>query len=168
MIAALKQMQRLIALAALTLHIGVVRAEASHPPHERVTRWIASATQEVLLAAPSLRSRRLAEVLHEAITVRGVDVFIIASPELIEEHAGYIPSLHFAGAHVRLGQLDEGYLIVDRTHLATGRFWALDTRVQAENIILHQDPDTRQQITQWFTDAYHVAAPYQATLGQPD
>jgi hypothetical protein len=78
------------------------------------------ATREILVTSDVLRTTEVAEALREAMVRRGVTVYIMTSPENVEENASYFASLALAGANVRLGPVGGSFMIVDRRYTMVG------------------------------------------------
>ena len=75
------------------------------------------AESEVLLATDSLKEKSVAEALHQAITERGVGVFVLSPKQNVEGRANYVQSLALAGATVRFGSVGSEFYIIDRQHV---------------------------------------------------
>ena len=84
---------------------------------DSVVSLIQEAEYEVLLATASLKEKSVAEALHQAVTERGVDVFVLSPKENVELRANYVQSLALAGATVRFGSVGSGFYIIDRQHV---------------------------------------------------
>lgn len=141
-------MKRLSIALALLLTLGATaQAEALH--------LISTARNEVMLAAPTLRSQGVAEALRQAIVVRGVAVFLLVDAALLEERASYVLTLALAGAQVRLAPVAEGVLVIDRQVALRGGFWELEGVAPPTQIT--QDAILVAQVASWFYEVYRIA-----------
>lgn len=85
--------------------------------NEELSLLIQEAESEVLLATALLKDKAVAEVLHSAMTERGVDVFVLSPKENVELRANYVQSLALANATVRFGSVGNDFYIIDRQHV---------------------------------------------------
>ena len=81
---------------------------------EDLSEQIEDASDELLLATASLKERIIAEALHQAITERGLQVFILSPENKVEDRANFVQSLALAGATVRFGAVGNDFIIIDR------------------------------------------------------
>lgn len=136
--------------------------------HSGIARHIAAAAREVMLAVPTLRSQVIAEALREAMVVRGVEVYLLVSPEHAEARAAYVTSLSLAGARVRLAPVEGGYLVVDRQRTITGAL--IGTRggmLTDGGTVLHKDSSYTRQVVSWFYRTFRQADVYEPTFPLP-
>ena len=84
---------------------------------DSVVSLIQDAESEVLLATTSLKDKSVAEALHNAMTERGLEVFVLSPKENIEGRANYVQSLALASATVRFGSIGNDFYIIDRQHV---------------------------------------------------
>ena len=132
---------------------------------EDVARLIREARGEVLLAAPSVYSRTLAEALREVIVVRGVDVYLLVSPSKVEDRAAYAMSLQLAGARVRLVEVTESYLVIDREQTMSGSTLAMaETTSISEDITHSSDSSEVAQAVTRFYESFQAAPVYKPVL----
>ena len=167
----LKLSMSLILGVILPLASGAAAAgsEEAHIGRQEVASHIAVATGEVLLAVPTLRSHSIAEALREAMVVRGVEVYLLVSPELAQERASFVTGLKLAGAQVRLARVDgdASYLVLDRRRVIAGRgLAALDASPEG-SLALSAHPASVEQIVAWFYQDFVAARTYQPALLEP-
>jgi hypothetical protein len=94
-----------ILLAALLTSSTLGRP--SNPPlvlesEADVARVIASASREVLLFAPSLRSRVVANAIRRSAVENGVRVFVVADVASVEQRSSFLPALSILRAPARV------------------------------------------------------------------
>ena len=141
--------------------------ESTVTTQAEVAQLIASATNEILFATPKLLSHTLAEALREAMVVRGVDVYLLVSPDAADGRASYVMSLQLAGARVRLATLAESYLVVDRQGLVNGPLLAaLEMTPQIEKTTQTQNLNDVDRAVSWFYEAFRDAPVYESTIPQ--
>jgi hypothetical protein len=147
-------LRRLSIPLTLLLALGATaQAEALH--------LISTARNEVMLAAPTLRSQAVAEALRQALVVRGVAVFILVDPALSEERASYVLTLALAGAQVRLAPVAEGVLVIDRQVALRGGFWELEGTALPTQI--SHDAALVAPVVSWFYEVYRIAPVFEYT-----
>ena len=99
---------------------GAVAAPRDPTPAEMV-RYIGAAQREVLLAAPVLRVRVIAEALRVAVIERGVTVKLLTGVSSANDAGSYWWGLSAAGATLRGINTVSGYeLVIDRRLRLTG------------------------------------------------
>ena len=120
---------RTLLLAALVAMSAPAFAQAPLPANTEmrmintsndVLPFIDAGTQEILVSAYMLRVQGIAEALRRAMVERGAAVYILTTPEGLNENASYAKSLALAGANVRSGYANAELLIVDRTYVING------------------------------------------------
>ena len=113
----------ILVLLVLSVLVPWTMAQDPQTLHESeldAIQIIKEAQDEILLIAPSIYQQPLAEALREAIVVRGVDVYLLMSPDEVESRAAYVTSIQLAGARVRLTNITEAFMIVDRKQILSG------------------------------------------------
>ncbi|GIW31448.1 MAG: hypothetical protein KatS3mg071_1622 [Meiothermus sp.] len=92
----------------LTLFLALLGAWAA--PWET---HIANARAEILVQSEALTNATLAKALHEAVTRRGIPVYILHGAETAESPYVYLGGLQLAGARVRLmARLPQGTTVL--------------------------------------------------------
>lgn len=72
------------------------------------------AREQVLLLSPSVSNREVAEALRRAAVERDVKVFMVVSPEHVEEGGSFVASLAaLDNVRVRLAVVDRAFALVD-------------------------------------------------------
>lgn len=102
---------------ALLLFIPVAFAGAPQalPSPEAVAAQLATANEQLLVMVPTVRSQVVAEALRQAAVERGVRVFLIVSPEVVEEGGSFVPALAVVeGVKTRLALVDRAFIVADR------------------------------------------------------
>jgi hypothetical protein len=160
-------MALLLSMPVLASPPGYAQEDRLLTTQAEVAQLIAAATKEVMLTAPALRSRVVAEALREAIVVRGVEVYLLVSPAGVEERASYAMSLSLAGAHVGVGSVDTAYLVVDRQLTVTGPLVGELEAVQRVTVTRSSgDLAYTQEVVGWFYRAFSAAQPYELNLSR--
>lgn len=128
-----------------------------------VVQTLDTASQEVMLAAPLLRSEEVADALRKALIERGVPVYILAPVGGIEDPASYFMSLALTGASVSVAPVDEAFIVVDRTVLVQGPLLSGETtlpgQTPAQTYYLN-DPNQAAPFVESFYQSYSEAAAY--------
>lgn len=143
-------MNRLILIVFVLVGCGMTQIVPSEPEAQvlEMIQLIEGAQEEVLLITPGIHSQTLAEALREAVVVRGVAIYLLASPKTAEDRASYVTSLELAGARVRLTELRESFLVVDRQQVIAS--------------VLGQELEVARAVTQFY-DAFRAAPVYDPT-----
>ena len=138
----------LVAISAL----GAAQEVASSAD---IATLLDGATQEVLLAAPKMRSRAVAEALREALVVRGVDVYLLLPDATVDERASYALGLGLAGAAVRLSEaVGEPFVVIDRATLVIGPLVGALDGTEAGRTVVRRDAGAVEQAVAWFYQAF--------------
>jgi hypothetical protein len=87
---------------------------------EEVAAYVDMAASEVLVSSFMVRLLPVAEALRRAMVQRGVQVYLLTTPEGLDENASYAKSLALAGAQVRSGYASGELMIVDRLVVVSG------------------------------------------------
>ena len=128
-----------------------------------VVQTLGAASQEVMLAAPLLRSKEVADALRIALVERGVPVFILAPAEGVEDPASYLMSLALTGASVGVAPVDEAFIIIDRTVLVQGPLLSGETVLPGrtpEQTYYVDDPNRAAPFVESFYQSYSAAVTY--------
>jgi hypothetical protein len=108
---------RILVLVCSSLLCSQARATSS----EDVAGFIRAAQQEIMIAAPVLRVRVVANELHVAMKERHVRVRIISGFKSVRDAGSYWWTLQQDGAEIRTVEVVKGFaLIVDRRVGITG------------------------------------------------
>lgn len=109
-----------LALLALTLLSSLVHAQRLETSAQ-VAALVDSAQREVILVAPVLRVKAVADALRRAVVERGVSVKLLTGSSSVNDGASYWWGLVRAGAKLRTVREVAGFeLIVDRASRVTG------------------------------------------------
>jgi hypothetical protein len=122
-----------------------------------------SATQEILLVVPGLRSKEVAEGLRRAAVERGTTVFILADASLIEERASYLPGLSLLeNVQVRLLRgVRSSQAVVDRKLVLSGPLLTdVPNPLEPGRTEVRTDGRVINDATAWFSRAWKNARPY--------
>jgi hypothetical protein len=148
------------------LTVGFVTAQSAGRPLESpkaVGSVLYTGTQEILLVAPSVRSKEVADGLRRAATERGTPIFILADARFIEERAGYLPGLSLVkNVQIRLLRgVQTSQAIVDRKLLISGPL-LFDIANPLETKPTEALTETRRvnAAINWFAGAWKAAKPY--------
>ncbi len=106
-------------MRALALLLFVPFAFAGTPQAlsspEAVAAQLATANEQLLVMVPTVRSQVVAEALRQAAVERGVRVFLLVSPEMVEEGGSFVPALAVVeGVKTRLALVDRAFIVADR------------------------------------------------------
>ncbi len=105
---------------------------------EAVAEQLGAANEQLLVMVPTVRSQPLAEALRKAAVERGVRVYLLVSPEYVEEGGSFVPALAILdGVQTRLALVDRSFVIADRGEAA----FLLEGEVLGES---SQSFDTRE------------------------
>ncbi len=122
-----------------------------------------TASREILLISPSLRSKDVAEALRKSAVERGVTIFVIADARLINEPSGYLGSLSFLeNVHVRLVQgLTSSRAIIDRSILVSGSLlFDVPNPLETKPTFAATDAQITASTVTWFNRIWSTAKPY--------
>ena len=163
-------------LLTILVALGITPAFAQLPKALEPTELLAaleSTPSQLLVVAPTVANREIADALRRAATQRGTRVFIVASPELVEASYSYVPSLALlAHVQVRLGRVERSFIVAGRGEAAL-----LIEGVQVGAIAAAPDqPSTYSsreaslvgERARLFTSLWRAARPYHTALFQSD
>lgn len=85
-----------------------------------IVEALGTASQELMVATATLRSKDIANALREAMVDRGVAVYILVPEEHLSDPASFIYSVALAGASVRLSAIDVSFITLDRQTVIAG------------------------------------------------
>lgn len=86
---------------------------------DAVVAQLAAATEQLLVMVPTVRSQELAEALRQAAVERGVRVYLLVSPDYVEEGGSFVSSLAvLANVYTRLALVDRSFIVADRGEAA--------------------------------------------------
>jgi sugar-specific transcriptional regulator TrmB len=129
-----------------------------------------TASREILIISPSLRSKDIAEALRKSALERGVTIFVIADALLVDEPAGYLGGLSLLkNVHVRLVQgLTSSRAIIDRTILVSGSLlFDVPNPLESKPTFAATDPQATSSTINWFNRVWRTAAPYKYKIQTP-
>jgi hypothetical protein len=138
-----------------------------------VARVITAARHEVLVTAPSLRSRAVANALREAVVQSGVRVLILCDAKQVAEPSSFVPALSLLKGRglqleVRvLRGVRRANLIVDGTRVVFGALVAAPWTYGLEPTRLVMDAAEAQTQTRAFFAQWKWAAPWAHTIRPP-
>jgi hypothetical protein len=148
------------------LGFGFVTAQSAPRPLESpkaVGSVLYTGTEEILLVAPSVRSKEIADGLRRAAVERGTPIFILADVRFVEERAGYLPGLSLVkNVQVRLLRgVPISQATVDRKLLISGPL-LFDIPNPLEVKPTEALTETRRvnAAINWFAGAWKAAKPY--------
>jgi phosphatidylserine/phosphatidylglycerophosphate/cardiolipin synthase-like enzyme len=123
-----------------------------------ITRVIASATRELLLATDTFRNEALSDAVKEALEKRGVKVYVLVPESLINDLSSYFGTLERAGAEIRLQDSTGAFLIVDRSYVIQGQLLStLATAEQTTATMFIASQDYATYLAKLFIDAFEGA-----------
>ena len=127
---------------------------------EDVVTAINSATEEILIVTDVLRAETVADALREALSVRGVPVYVAMSPVSVQENASYAASLALAGASVRLSETNGSFLVVDRQLVLAGPLIGSLNETDGAPSAYIDDPSYAAQFVEGFVQSFEAASVY--------
>jgi hypothetical protein len=122
-----------------------------------------TASSEILVISPSIRSKDVAEALRKSALERGVTIFVIADVRLVDEPAGYLGGLSLLkNVHVRLVQgLTSSRAIIDRSILVSGSLlFDVPNPLESKPTFAATDPQATSSTIAWFNRVWGTAKPY--------
>jgi hypothetical protein len=138
-----------------------------------VARVITAARHEVLVTAPSLRSRAVANALREVVVQGGVRVLILCDAKRVAEPSSFVPALSLlkgrsSQLEVRvLRGVNQAHLIVDGTRVVFGALVAAPWTHGLEPTRLVMDvAEARTQARAFFVQ-WRRALPWLLTIRPP-
>lgn len=135
---------------------------------EQVADVVRAATVEVLISADTLHSRAVADALREAMTVRGVPVYVLAAAEGSRENASYLSSLALAGASVRLAPVGGSVLVIDRRVTIAGPLVGeLGLLDGSSPTLLVDDEAYARAFVEGFVRGFEAGEPFTPRVGAP-
>lgn len=171
------QKERIVKASAVLLiscALGWATAQTAAQPTTRalespkvVGGVLYAGTQEILLVAPSVRSKEVADGLRRAAVERGTPIFIIADASLAGERAGFLPGLSLLGnVQVRLLRgVVQPSAVVDRKLLISGLLlFDIPSPLETRLTEARTDPRAINDAVRWFTKAWKLAKPYKYSL----
>jgi hypothetical protein len=124
--------------------------------NEVITR-IGAANSEVLVAMTTMQNHPLAQALHDAAYERGVPVYILVTQSDTESPSSEINSLVPAGANVRVSDVEENLIVIDRKQLLKGEGLA---HPNSEAFVIIDDAGEVARVTNIFIERFKSATVY--------
>jgi sugar-specific transcriptional regulator TrmB len=145
-------------IAFATLFLGLALAQLPSPPltNQDVVICLDAAQSEILVAVTRMQNHNVAQALHDAAYKRGVAVYILVPTSDTESPTSEINSLVPAGANVRVKDVDETLLVIDRQEILKGDGIA----GQEGTVVSIQDTDEVARVTKIFIELFKNATPY--------
>lgn len=159
-------------LAMLVLTPAWAQADAL-ATSQQVVAQLDRAHEQMLLLAPSLFSRPVAEAVRRAAAERGVAVFVLVAPAWVEAPGSYVASLALlSGVQVRLTETERRFVVVDGDDDAFVIEGALvsesQRRFDERPTYALADPREVQARAALFTQVWSAATPYRSFIGRED
>lgn len=107
-------MKRLVILAALLWATSEAQDYQQLANSQDVARRIGGVRTQLIYVTPVVEDEVIAEAIRRAAVERGVKVFLLLTPELVEAPGSYAASLAtLEGVQIRLAQVDRSFAILD-------------------------------------------------------
>lgn len=87
---------------------------------EALTKVIGSSTQELLLVTDVFRNEAVSDAVKDALTKRGVAVYVLAPQDLVTDLSSYFGTLAQAGAAIHIQEATGAFLVIDRKYVVQG------------------------------------------------
>lgn len=140
---------------------------------QQVVAQLGRAHEQLLIVAPSLFSKPIAEALRRAAAERGVQVFVLVSPAWVEAPGSYVASLALLdGVQVRLAETDRRFAVVDMHDdafvIEGGLVSESQRRFDERPTYALADPQDVSDRAGHFTQLWRSAIPYRSFIGRED
>lgn len=138
-----------------------------------VATVIASARRQVLVLAPSLRARAVADALRRALVEGGVKLLILCNADLVGERSSFVPMLSVLRARghtveVRvLREINRAVLVVDEARAVFGPLMAEPESFNLKPTRLVNDPSEAQGQARAFSAQWQRATRWMYTIQPP-
>lgn len=115
-------MKKYLFLFLLFLSVGYTQEVATQPitDIEALTEVIGTSTQELLLVTDIFRNEAIADAVKDALTKRGVQVYVLAPKDLVTDLSSYFGTLAQAGAVIHTQEATGAFLVIDRKYVVQG------------------------------------------------
>ena len=159
-------------LVTLSLTVAWAQPEAL-TTSEQVVAQLDRAHDQLLLLAPSLFSKPVAEAVRRAAAERGVQVFILVAPAWVEAPGSYVASLALlGGVQVRLAETERRFVVLDRDDAAFvlegGLVSESQRRFDERPTYALADPQEVQARAGHFTQLWGSATLYRSFIDRED
>lgn len=129
---------------------------------QQVAQSIWSAQQQVVLMAPNLSSRTVAEALRIAVTERGVRVFILCHPHSVNQPSSFLAALSLLpNVSIRLySPIGGEWILLDQHTLIQGPLTHQNPQPWLAPTLQNRNPQQVQSAYLGFLQAWPQATPY--------
>jgi hypothetical protein len=122
---------------------------------EALAEVIAASTQELLLVTDIFRNEVVADAVKDALSKRGVAVYVLAPRDLVTDLSSYFGTLAQAGAVIHTQEATGAFLIVDRKLVVQGSLLgSLPETQTATPTMLIASTEYADQLAGLFIDAF--------------
>lgn len=140
---------------------------------QQVVAQLDRANEQMLMMAPSVFSKPIAEAVRRAAAERGVQVFVLVSPAWVEAPGSYIASLALlGGVQVRLAVTERRFVVVDVDSdafvIEGGLVSEAARRFDERPTYALADPQEVQDRAALFTRVWRAATPYRSFIDRED
>lgn len=120
-----------------------------------ITALIGTSTQELLLVTDVFRNEELSDAVREAITKRGVQVYVLAPRGLLADLSSYFGTLAQAGAAIHTQESTGAFLVIDRKYVVQGSLLGSMSETQGTtHTMLVVSPEYADHLATLFIDAF--------------
>ena len=122
---------------------------------EALAQVIAASTQELLLVTDVFRNEAVSDAVKDALTKRGVAVYVLAPRDLVTDLSSYFGTLARAGAVIHTQEATGAFLVVDRKYVVQGSMLGSLPETQAATpTMLIASTEYADQLAGLFIDAF--------------
>jgi hypothetical protein len=122
---------------------------------EALVEVITSSTQELLLVTDVFRNEAVADAVKNALTERGVAVYVLAPEDLVTDLGSYFGTLAQSGAVIHTQEATGAFLVIDRKYVIQGSMLGSLPEAQAvAPTMLIVSPEYADQLAGLFIDAF--------------
>lgn len=122
---------------------------------------INAAQTELLVALTMMQNHAVAQALHDAAYKRGLGVYILVPASDTESPSSEINSLIPAGAKVRVTNVEENLIVVDRREILKGEALAVSGE---DAVVTVKDAGEVARVTNIFIERFETADVYEPIL----
>jgi Archaeal transcriptional regulator TrmB len=122
---------------------------------------ISEAQSELLVVLTMVQNHTIAQALHDAAYKRGIAVYILVPLSEIESPSSEINSLIPAGAKVRVTEVDDNLIVVDRREILKGEALAVTGE---DTVVTIDDAGEVDRVTNIFIEHFETADVYEPIL----
>jgi hypothetical protein len=150
-------MKKYLFLSLLFLSASYAQEVVTQPitDIEALLEVIGTSTEELLLVTDIFRNEAVSDAVKDAITKRGVQVYVLAPRNLVTDLSSYFGTLAQAGATIHTQEATGAFLVIDRKYVVQGPMLGGSPETQsATPTMLIASTEYANHLTQLFTEAF--------------